>query len=120
MGTWGTDIFDNDVALDVRTFFEDSLEGGASVERATAIALQESAEFLADEDDAPIAWLALAALQLEHGGLQRRVRDEALAVIDSGVNQRRWDEESTPEDTAERRVILAELRVRLLPSQWYE
>src|SRR4051812_28049419 len=98
MGAWGTDIFEDDVASDVRSTFEDELEGGGSVAHATAVVLREWSEAFEDENDGPIVWLALAALQLDRGQLQGRVRNEALAVIDAGNNQRRWDEESTPED----------------------
>jgi hypothetical protein len=120
MGTWGTDIFDSDITCDVQDTFEEALETGASMAEATACVFEEYAHSLEDIDERPHVWLALAALQLEHGALTRSVRDHALAVIESGEDQRRWDEESTPEDAAERRLILAGLRARLLASQWYE
>jgi sirohydrochlorin ferrochelatase len=116
MGAWGTGPFDDDVASDVRSTFENELEGGASVAYATTVVLREWSEAMDDEEDGPIVWLALASLQLGHGALQKRVRDEALAVIDGGQNQRRWDEETTPEDAAARRAVLEELRTRLLAS----
>ena len=114
MGAWGTELLDDDVASDVRSTFENELEGGASVAHATEVVLREWSDAFEDEDDGPIVWLALAALQLDRGAFQKSVRDKALAVIEGGVNQRRWDEEATPEDAAKRPVVLEELKVRLL------
>jgi hypothetical protein len=114
MGTWGYDIFDNDVASDVRALFEDELNTGASVAHATAEILRESKGALDDSDDGPIVWLALAALQLQRKELQSNVRDHALAVIDGGADLARWEAEGTPEDVAGRKRVLEELGARLL------
>jgi hypothetical protein len=116
MGAWGTDIFDDDVATDVRSTFENELEGGGSAAHATAVVLREWSEALDDKDDGPIVWLALAALQLDRKALQKSVKEHALSVIESGENQRRWDEETAPDDAAKRRTVLETLRARLLAS----
>lgn len=116
MGAWGYDIFDDDVAADVRVEFEGALETGASVAHATAVVLREWADAMDDPDDGPIVWLALAALQLDRNELQSNVRDHALAVIDGGENLRRWEEEATPGDAAGRKRALDELRARLVVS----
>lgn len=117
MGVWGPDIFDDDLTSDLRKTFEDELELGSSVAHATLVVFREYSEALDDADEKPKVWLALASLQLERGVIQKHVRDEALAVIESGENQRRWDEESTSEEAAERKQVLEELRARLVASQ---
>lgn len=114
MGAWGYDIFDNDVASDVRGLFEDELNVRASVSPATAEILRESKDALDDSDDGPIIWLALAALQLGQGELHANVRDHALAVIDSGEDLKRWEAEGKPEDVEGRKRVLEELRGRLV------
>jgi hypothetical protein len=114
MGVWGPDIFDDDLTSDMRSTFEDELEGGAGVAHATTVVLREYSEALDDVDERPKVWLALAALQLDRGALQAQVRDAAMAVIESGANQRRWDEESTPEEAAQRKQVLDALKARLL------
>jgi len=116
MSTWGYDIFDNDEANDIRALFEAGLESGASVAHATAEILRESKDALDDPEAGPIVWLALAALQLDRGELQPNVRDHALAVIDSGADLKRWEEEGPPEDAAGRKRVLEELRARLVAS----
>lgn len=112
MGSWGTDIFDDDVALDIRGEFEDALAEGRSVEETTRRILAAWREAADDPDDGPTISLALAALQLEHGRVQPAVRDRALAVIASGESLTRWEEAST-EDLAERRHVLERLRSAL-------
>src|SRR5205823_6428622 len=90
MGTWGSGIFDDDVALDVRGLFEEKIGEGASVEDATQAVLQEFDSALEHMDDAPVIHLALAALELEQGRLLAATRREALRVIDDGRNLPRW------------------------------
>jgi hypothetical protein len=113
MGTWGYDIFDNDVAADVRSQFENELEIGGSVAHATSVALREWAEALDDPEDGPCVWLALAALQADRHALQGNVRDHAVQVIDSGAGFAGWDQEASPEEYAGRKRELEELRARL-------
>ncbi len=112
MGAHGVEIFDDDVAMDVRATFEEALERGASVRTATRRVLDEYEEYFDDMDDGPIVWLALAAVQLEHGALQPRVRREALAVIATGDTLARW-EDAGEDVAAERRQVLATLKARL-------
>lgn len=112
MGAHGTEIFDDDVALDVQTTFEEALEEGASVRAATKHVLDEYEDALDDPDDGPIVWLALAALQLEQGAVQPRVRRAALAAIAAGSDLARW-EEAGEEALAERRQVLRALQARL-------
>jgi len=116
MSTWGYDIFDNDEANDIRALFENELETGASVARATAMVLSEAKDALNDPESGPIIWLALAALQLGRGELQADVRDHALAVIESGADLKGWEAEAKPEDVAGRKRVLEELRSRLVGS----
>ena len=113
MATWGYDIFDNDVATDVRGVFEDELQLRASVPHATAVVLREWKDAMDDPDDGPIVWLALAALQVERDALQTSVRDHALAVIDDGAGMRGWEESASTDDHAGRMRVLADLRGRL-------
>lgn len=90
MGTWGSGIFDNDVALDVRYSFEDALAEVGNVSGATQWVLEEFAEALEDIDDGPVIYVALVALQLEHGAVQPETRKTALDMIANGKLLDRW------------------------------
>ncbi|HWI53484.1 MAG TPA: hypothetical protein VNT01_15185 [Symbiobacteriaceae bacterium] len=113
MGTWGTDIFDNDLSADMRMDYTEQVEEGVPGPEIRANLLEGYAEALADEDDAPLFWMTLAALQLKYGHLEASVREQALAAIAAGSNLRRWEAEAGPEDAAKRRAVLEALRDQL-------
>ena len=58
MDTWGVEIFEDDLALDIKAEFEDGIKKGLSV---TEVSLQilESYEDELDEEEKPIVYLAL-------------------------------------------------------------
>ena len=90
MGAWGLAIFSDDVAADVRDAFTDLIADGLNSEEATKQIVDESKDILADNDDSLVFWLALAATQSKLGRLTTSVRAQALAIIDSGDELRRW------------------------------
>jgi hypothetical protein len=106
MGTWGYELFEDDVTLDVRGDFEEAIEAGATVVEATELILETHAWEIVDSDDGPLVWLALAALQREHGHLQAWVKAPALAILDSGIGLGRW-EDAGPDQLAKRKAVLA-------------
>lgn len=115
MGAWGYGIFEDDETADVRGDFEDALEAGASVAEATRRVLEEHAFAVLDFDEGPNVWLALASLQLEHGQLEPWIKALALEVTNRGFGLDRW-EDAGPDGLAKRKLVLDELKVRLLAS----
>jgi hypothetical protein len=113
MGHWGPGILEDDVAVDVRVAFEDALSEGLSISEATQRVLDDPPAGFDDEEDAAVTYLALAALQLEHGALEAAIRDKAIAFIESGIPLWRW-EGSPPERIAERQKALEDFKARLL------
>lgn len=105
MGTWGPGILQDDVAVDTQLMFEDALAGGMSVELASRHVIIEEPEYFTDEDDGPVATLALAALQLQHRSLDPQVRDLALATIATGAAMERWETASPDVRAARARII---------------
>lgn len=111
MGAWDVGIFDDDVACDVRNLLEQTVTSGADVEFATRTVLQTFADVIEDPDDGAVVYLALAALQVEHGVLLPRIRAAALDVIDGGQDLLRWDD---AEDVMKRKLVLEGLKHKLL------
>jgi hypothetical protein len=109
MGAWGVGIFEDDVACDARDAMLDQFRAGLSVKVATDAVLENLADFLADEDDAPVVVLALAAVQWEVGRLDKRIKARALKVIAGGVDFC-WQDSEFAE---QRRAVLTELKARL-------
>ena len=116
MGAWGTAIFSDDTAADVRDAFTDFVAEGLSASEATKRLVRESAEILAEDDDATVFWLALAAAQWKLGRLLEDVRDRAIAIIDGDDDLRRWEDNSRSE-VNQRKKHLAKLREQLLSPQ---
>ena len=116
MGAWGTAIFSDDTAADTRDAFTDFVAEGLSADDATARLVAESADILADEEEANVFWLAIAGTQWKLGRLIDSVRDRALKIIDSGADLRRWQDNRTSEIN-QRKKHLAKLREQLLAPQ---
>jgi hypothetical protein len=115
MGAWGTGIFDDDLALDIKADFEDALDNGLTIDAATQQILEEYAEVLEDEDEGPIIYFALAALQLEQGEIQQIIKSKALHIISTGESLDLW-EEAGQDALAKRQQALLELKTKLLNS----
>lgn len=112
MGVWGTGIFDDDLAMDIQGEFEEALDEGLNVKEATQRILEDFEDVLEDEDEGPLVYLVLAALQLEQGELQPEIRQKVLKIIESGQGLPRW-EEAGKEELAERKQMLEEFKVKL-------
>lgn len=111
MGTWGTGLYDDDTACDVRDAYQDMLGDGVAEPEATVRLTKEWSGDLSDPDTGPVFWLALADVQWRLGRLQEAVKSEALAVIEGGSDLARWSEDKKLE--AKRRAVLERLKVRL-------
>jgi len=101
------DIFDVDLAADVRDDFEARLKRGKSVEEATKLVLRKYRSVLEDEDDMATVYLALAALQLERGGIRSEIKPHVEAAIAHDLA--RWENEASPEIFEARKAVLQRL-----------
>ena len=117
MGAWGTGIFANDVACDIRAGYRELLEEGKSPTAARQALFQAWAPALKDSDDGPIIWLALAATQHAAGSLEDEVRAKALAIIDAGGDVERWRETGKESLVRGRKAALERLKATLLSPQ---
>lgn len=115
MGAWGTGIFQDDTACDIRDDYKDHLGNGLSGPEATARILREYKSTLDDPHEAPVLWLALAAAQWKLGRLEPTTLANALDVIDSGSDLKRWTPGTA--DFQKRRTALDKLRVQITSPQ---
>ena len=111
MSAWGTAIFSDDTASDVREDYREFIGDGLSGPEATNRLLQEWADQLDDPDESPVFWLALAATQWTCGRLELRVQKKALEVIESGANLIRWADD--PKLLNKRHSVLTKLADQL-------
>jgi hypothetical protein len=115
MGTWGIGIFSDDTAADVRDEYRDCLSQGMEGPAATDKVMSMFGDSLDDPDDGPPFWLALAATQVRYGRLEQRVRDRAIAIIESGSDLARFS--GNPRLTRERSRVLNKLKANLVGPQ---
>lgn len=109
MGAWGTGVFADDNAADVRNDYRRLIADGATGPAATDMLI---AQWAPQGDPAlePVFWLALALTQWGSGRLEERVRAEALRVIADGSAIRSWAGGS---DERKRRAVLQAARKKL-------
>jgi hypothetical protein len=117
MGAWGTAIFAADVACDVRDAYRQLVADGLTGPEATNRLLREWKEVVADEDDGPLFWLALAATQWQCGRLEAWVKARALKTIANGSSLGLWSEEGGARDLRQRKAVLERLCARLRSPQ---
>jgi len=102
MGTWGTRIYEDDIALDLRGDFLERHHDGETVETIEA-AIKE--EYI--EDDVPevtdVVLLALACVELETATLTKETKQAALEVIESGRQYKHWQDETSPAEAGRRK-----------------
>ena len=115
MGAWGTAVFSDDTACDVRESYLDLLGNGLTGPEATKALLHQWSGSVNDSDEAPVIWLALAVTQWKCGRLESHVLQQALNVIDTGSDLARW--EAGSKDFRKRKVVLEKLRIQLTSSQ---
>ncbi|HKW62377.1 MAG TPA: hypothetical protein VJN89_07530 [Candidatus Acidoferrum sp.] len=113
MGVWGTAIFSDDTACDIRDEYRDLVGDGHSGPAATDVLLEQWANET-DKHEWGVFWLALAATQWKCGRLEERVKEGALQVIESGSDLKRWEEDLL---IRKRQAALEKLRQQLLSPQ---
>ena len=109
MGTWGTKIYEDDTASDVKEEYIDLLKQGIENEEATNRLIE--GYDTEDEEEGPIFWFALANIQWEYGRLLENVKKQALYYIESGIELERWEEDKKLYE--KRKEVLKELEEKL-------
>ena len=114
MGAWGTALFSDDTACDVRDHYRQLLEEGAEDRDATRLTLEKFREYLDDSGGVPL--LAFAVTQSKLGRLDSDIRDRALAVLDRGADLEMWQSDN-PKLVPRRRAALEKVRAQLTGPQ---
>lgn len=112
MGTWGTKIFQDDLAKDIKNTYIDLLKQGIDNEKATKNLINDYVDNL-DEDEISIFWFALADVQWDYGRLINQVKEKALYYLNIGIDLERWKEEATEKEYIKRKEVLENLEKKL-------
>ena len=116
MGAWGTGIYQNDVAEDIKHDYINKQKAGKSEETALKEVLYENKVIFEDEDDKYGAWCALADTMWKYGRLTEEIKRKALEVIEEEKNciEERWN---SRKDIAKRMQVLSNLKEQLISEQ---
>jgi hypothetical protein len=117
MGTFGTAIFSEDFACDIRDEFKELIGDGMTSEEATEFLIASNSDSISDEDEASVFWLSLAAIQWNTGRLLENVKQKAIEIIDLGSDLKRWQVPGDENLIRKRQKELAKLKERLLSPQ---
>ncbi|HEY2584379.1 MAG TPA: hypothetical protein VGI81_01290 [Tepidisphaeraceae bacterium] len=120
MGTWGTAIFADDTAADVRDDYRDMIASGMSDAEAHAQVRDKYLDVSPEHRPhvEPLFWVALARTQWGLGRLEEETKNKAIDIIDSGSDVERWrDLGASTADLTKRACVLDDLRERLTGPQ---
>jgi len=115
MGTWGTGLYSDDTAADVRDTYRDYIGDGVAGPNATDQLIEDFGDTLNSPTTACPFWLALADTQWRCGRLEDRVKEKALEIIASGTDLLLWKESVA--EHRKRSVVLEKLRAKLVTAQ---
>jgi hypothetical protein len=114
LGVWGTGLFSDDLACDIRDHYRELLEDGVEDDVATRRTLEKFRAYF--DESGGIALLALAVAQSKLGRLDPDIRDRALSVLHGGADLELWEREN-PKLLAKRRAVLEKARAQLTGAQ---
>ena len=113
MGTWGTRLYDDDVALDVKETYQMKLEEGKNKEQALNEILTEFDWAMDDEIDSEIFWIALADTLLTNNNLSYWIRNKALDEIKKGKSLAIWKKQATKQEYEARNRVIQKIKENL-------
>ena len=114
MGAWGTNLYQNDVAGDIKQDYISKQKAGKSEEQALEEVIREDSSYFEDDDDKYDAWFALADTMWKYGRLTEEVKQKALSLIEEEKDSGRWE---TPKDIKKRQKVLEDLSGKLQSEQ---
>ncbi len=90
MGFWGVGIFDNDVALDVRDYYNELLQEGLDDNKIAKQIEGFFKEDIKDLDTQMDVYLALSTIQLSRSNLHSEIRNKTISLIDQKAGMQLW------------------------------
>ncbi len=116
MGAWGTALYSNDSASDIRGDYVDLLRRGKTNQEVVEILMQRNREIFDDEEEEPLFWFALADTQWNNGRLLPEVKEKALFFLEQKGELERWKESGEKKVQAWQNT-LKKLKAKLLTPQ---
>lgn len=115
MGAWGTGIYSNDTAEDVKCICQEIFPF-VSVEEGNKIIFDEYEEIINSniiDNDYASFWYALADWQWNHGILTEDIRSKAIALLEAHTGIDEWQASGSAKDVKKRIDVMDALKARL-------
>lgn len=116
MGIWGAAIYSDDLAADIRNEYVTLLSFGMESAQSEQAILTYYDSVIGTEEEG-VLWFSLALTEWNYGRLSEFVKKNALAYIESGKDQVRWENDITIGYAKQRRKNIEDLRNKLLSVQ---
>ena len=113
MGAWGTNLYQNDVAGDIKESYINKQRAGKTSQEALRELMEEDRVLFEDDDDKYSAWFALADVMWKYGHLTEEVKNRALELIESEPVEEIW---VNKKEIKSRKAVLEKLKDKL-PSE---
>lgn len=112
MAAWGTGLYQDDIAEDIKFDYHNYFKEGLNNQEAYAKLLERYDDVINDPEDQSVFWFALADTMWNLGKLTKEVKEQALSCIANGKDVERWKAED--EKKAEKRQqVLEKLKEKL-------
>ena len=111
MGAWGTNLYQNDVAGDIKDSYINKQRAGKNSQEALRELMEEDRVLFEDDDDKYSAWFALADVMWKYGHLTEPVKNRALELIESEPVEEIW---VNKKEIKSRKAVLEKLKDKLL------
>lgn len=92
MGAWGTSLYSDDFACDIRDDYVEKLRRGKTNEEATQEMIDENQSSVENTEDEATFWLALADTQWNYGRLLPDVKEKAMLFVNQDTMAECWSE----------------------------
>jgi hypothetical protein len=112
MGVWGTGLYQDDIASDIKDLFSDQLRRGKTAEELVIQICDEFSDVMTDPEYVSVFWFVLADILWSLGKLTEEIKTQALYYLDQGTDLERWRSEDA-KLAKKREVVLDKLKTKL-------
>lgn len=118
MGSWGTSVFSDDLAQDVRREYNILLSVGKDNNDIEELLTNYYRNILnCNNPDEDVFWFSLSLCEWKKGRLSVYVKEKALAALESGQDLNRWSVAGNDRDFINRKKALSNLKEIILSPQ---
>lgn len=115
MGAWGTGIYANDIAEDVKSLCSEIFPF-VTVDEGNNIIFREFNDLITlpiPDGECASFWFALSDWQWKHGILSETIRSQAMTLLEQGTGLIDWQEVENAASVRRRKSVLEQLKLQL-------